>query len=283
MHHTFKRVVVLLNDLENIDTLLKKATNFSIEHKTSIEILYVQEEALFDIPDYFLSADKIENERLDKKRVKTKIQNHLSKLGIHDEHTILIYEDDTIDQVLHYAKDQKDILFITAYHETLSETLLEKTPYSFWIIKNNTQIYQHIAIPLEFTKEGRKVLQETKHIFPKNDITMVHDYRYLLDNLTVQVDYLNIVPVITPDMFEFNKKLKKEQEENVKNYKKEFNVKGECLEGEGALNQDLKEYLSNKNFDLTIMYHQDSELFLSPSLIIELLKEVSTDFFIFNL
>jgi len=30
------------------------------------------------------------------------------------------------------------------------------------------------------------------------------------------------------------------------------------------------------------MYHQDSELFLSPSLILELLKKLQTDFFIFN-
>jgi hypothetical protein len=283
MHHIFKRVVVVLNNLKNIDNVLRKAKNFSIEHQTTLEILYVQEEALFEIPDYFLSEDKIANERLDKKRIKSKIQEHLSNLGIHDKHAILVYEDDTINQVLHYAKEQKDILFITSYHETLSETLLEKTPYSFWIIKNDFQTYQHIAIPLDFTEEGKKVLQATQHIFPKTDITILHDYRYLLDSLSVQVDYLNIVPLITPEMIEFNEVLKKEQKKKFENYKKEFNVKGECIKGEGALDQDLKKYISKKDFNLTVMYHQDAELFLSPSLIIELLKEVSTDFLIFNL
>jgi len=283
MHHIFKRVVVLLNDLENIKNLLHKATEFAEEHQSTLEILYVQEEALFDIPDYFLSENKIANERLDKKRIQTKIQEHLSNLGIYEKHAILIYEDDTVDQVLHYAKEQKDILFITTYHEVLSETLLEKTPYSFWIVKNNIHPYQHIAIPLDFTEEGKKVLKSTQHIFPKTDITMIHDYRYLLDSLTIQVDYLNIVPVFTPEIIKFNEVLKKEQKKKFENYKKEFNVKGKCFEGESALDQDLKEYISKRDFNLTVMYHQDTELFLSPSLIVELLKEVSTDFFIFNL
>ncbi len=282
MNHIFKRVVVLLNDLENIDNLLKKAFDFSRQHQTSLEILYVQEEALFDIPDYFLSEDKIANERLDKKSVKAKIEEHLVSLGIDDKHAILVYEGDTVDQVIHYAKGQKEMLFITAYHQKLSEQLLEKTAQSFWIVKKNTNHYNHIALPLDCTDSGKKALEISKHIFPLNSMTIIHDYRYLLDTLTVQVDYLNLVPVMTAEVIEFNEKLKKEQKEKFESYQKEFEVKGEFMEADGALDHDLIGYISKKDFDLTIMYHQDSELFLSPSLIVELLKELDTDFFIFN-
>jgi len=283
MQHIFKRVVVLLNDLKNIDNLLKKASDFSRQHQTGLEILYVQEEALFDIPDYFLSEDKIANEHLDKKSVKAKIEEHLLSLGIEDKHAILVYEGDTVDQVIHYAKEQKEILFITAYHEVLSEKLVEKTAQSFWIVKKDTEHYEHIVLPLDCTEQGKKSLEISKHIFPVNRMSIIHDYRYLLDTLTVQVDYLNLVPVVTPEIIEFNEKLKKEQKEKFEDYQKEFGVQGEFMEAEGSLDQDLIAYIAKNNFDLTIMYHQDAEYFLSSSLIVELLKEIETDFFIVNL
>jgi len=282
MKHLFKRTVVLLNNFENIDILLKKAIDFSIQHDSTVEILYVQEEALFDTPNYFLSEEQINNEELDKKLVKAKIQEHLHELNIQDKHSILVYEDDTVDQILHYAKEEKNILFITAYHHELSENLIKKTPYSFWIIKNSTEDYNNIAIPLDFSEDGKTIVHASKHIFSQSSITMIHDYRYLLDSLTSQVDYLNVIPIITPDIIEFNEKLKIEQKQKFENYKKEFDLKGVCIEGTGALDEDLIRYISHRDFDLTIMYHQDSELFLSPSLILELLKKLQTDFFIFN-
>jgi len=282
-NHPFKRVVVLLSNLEKINQLLQKAVDFSQQHQTSLEILYVQEEALFEIPDYFLSESEITHERLDKKRIKAKIQEHLLALGVQEKYAILIYENDTVNQLLYTFKEQKETLFITAYHQELNEKLIEKTPYSFWIIKKSVPQYKMIALPLDFSENGKKALQITQHLFSKNAITIVHDYRYLLDAVEIQVDYLNLIPILSPDTIAFNERLKEKQKEKFENYKKEFRVKGECIEGKGALDQDLMNYISKRGFDLTILYHQDSELFLSPSLILTLLKEVSTDFFIFNL
>jgi nucleotide-binding universal stress UspA family protein len=283
MKHLFKRTVVLLNDFESIDNLLKKAIAFSTKHQTTLEVLYVHEEPLFDIPDYFLSEDKIANEGLDKEKVKAKIKEHLVALKQNDEHAILIYIDDTVDQVLHYAKDQKDILFITAYHEKISETLISKTPYSFWIVKNDSDLYNKIVLPIDFTDKGKEVLQASKHIFSENSMTMVHDYRYLIDTMNVPIDYLDVSPMISPDIVEVNESLKREQKKIFEAYKKEFDVEGECIEEEGSLDQDLIDYISKREFDLVVMYHQDDELFLSPSLILTLLKSLSIDFFVFNI
>jgi hypothetical protein len=283
MKHLFKRTVVLLNDFESIDNLLKKAIDFSTKHQTTLEVLYVHEEPLFDLPDYFLSKDKIVNEGLDKEKIKAKIKEHLISLKQNDEHAILVYIDDTVDQVLHYAKDQKDILFITAYHEKISEHLLEKTPYSFWIVKNKSDLYNKIVLPIDFTDHAKKVLQISKHIFSENSMMMVHDYRYLVDPLTMPIDYLDVSPMISADVVNVNETLKREQKKIFEAYKKEFDIEGECIEEEGSLDQDLIDYISKGEFDLVIMYHQDDELFLSPSLIVTLLKSLSTDFFIFNI
>jgi hypothetical protein len=275
--------VVLLNDFESIDNLLKKAIDFSIKHQTTLEVLYVHEEPLFDIPDYFLSDDKIASEQLDKEKIKAKIKEHLVALQQNDEHAILVYEDDTVDQVLYYGKEQKDILFVTAYHEKISENLLQKTPHSFWIVKNDIDVYDKIVLPIDFTDRAKKVLQASKHIFSQNSVTMVHDYRYLIDMMSVPIDYLDVSPMISPDIVEVNKELKREQQKIFDSYKKEFDVDGECIEEDGSLDQDLIDYISKRKFDLVIMYHQEDELFLSTSLAVTLLKALSIDFFVFNI
>ncbi len=281
--HPFKRVVVLLSDLENTHQLLQKAVDFSQQQQIILEILYVHEEALFEIPDYFLSENQIAHERLDKKRIKAKIQEQLVALGVQEKYAILIYENDTVNQLLYLFKEQKETLFITSYHQELNQKLIEKTPYSFWIIKKSVPQYKRIVLPLDFSENAKKALQITQQLFTKNVITIVHDYRYLLDAVDIQVDYLNLIPTLSPETIAFNNRLKEKQKEKFEKYKKEFTIKGDCIEGKGALDQDLMSYISKRGFDLTILCHQDSELFLSPSLIITLLKEVSTDFFIFNL
>ncbi len=283
MKHLFKRTVLLLNDFETIDNLLEKAIGFATKHQTTLEVLYVHEEPLFDIPDYFLSDDKITDGKLDKEKIKEKINEHLLAHHQNDNHAILVYEDDTVNQVLHYAKEQKDIFFITAYHTDISEDLIKKTPHSFWIVKNDTNVYDKIVLPIDFTDNGKEVLKASKHIFTQNSITMVHDYRYLLDTFSVPIDYLDTSPMISPDIIELNEKLKQERQEQFESYKKEFNVEGECIDEDLALDKDLIEYISKRDFDLIIMYHQEHELFLSPSLIITLLKALSIDFFVFNL
>ena len=76
MHHLFDRVIVLLNDLENMDTLLKRGVEFSKKHETSLEVLYVHEEPFFAVPDFFLSEENRGKEEIDKHKVKEEIQKH---------------------------------------------------------------------------------------------------------------------------------------------------------------------------------------------------------------
>jgi len=284
MAHIFKRTVALLNDLNNLNLVLKKAIEFSSKHQTSLEILYIQEEALFEVPDYFLSDDKIAKEGIDKAKIKAKIEEHLKNLNQTEAHAIFVKVEDTVSQILHYGQEDKTILFISAYHETLTPKLLEKTPYSFWLIKNEDIAYEKIALPLDLQGESKKIIKATKHVFSESEITLLHNYRYLVDTMMVQVDYLNITPIVTTDMVALNEVLKKEKQEILETYKKEFDLKGICVDGDdGALDEELIRYIATHDFDLTVLYHRDTELFLSPSLILLLLEKVDTDFFIFNL
>jgi len=281
----FKRTVLLLNNLDKIDNLLKKAIKFSSQHQTILEILYVHEVALFEIPDYFLSKDRMAKNQIDKEKIQAKIEESIKAFDEVFNHAILVYIDDTVDRVIQHAKKEKQILFITPYEPKLSESLIQRVPYSFLIIKDDAlEEYNNIIVPLDLKEKSRKVLLVAKEIFATKPITILHDYRYLLDMMTIQVDYFNLAPITTPNLLELNQTVKADQQKSFEAYKKEFNIEGVFIDDDySSLDKSLIEYISNHNFDLTLLYHQDTELFLSPSLIVELMKKVSTDLFILNL
>jgi hypothetical protein len=280
MHHLFDRVIVLLNDLQEIDTLLKRGIEFSQKHETSLEILYVHEEPLFAVPDFFLSEENRGKEELDKSKVKDEIQKHVELFDTGKKHAILIYIDDTVDRLLNHAKDVGQTLVVTNYHKSITTSLIEKTSYSFWINKGKNDVYKNIVLPINLKDESRKCIKATQHIFPESKLSLVYDYRYLLDVLAVREDYLNVVPVTTGIDYALHKELKVQNKKRLDAYKKEFNVEGTFIEGEGLLHEDLIEYIKENSFDLTILYHSDEELFFSPVLILLLLEDLETDFFI---
>jgi len=197
MSHIFNRVVVVANEIENIDTLLEKAVAFSNKHQTTLEVLFIHEEPLFQLPDYFLSDEKISKSRIDKKKIKKSIQDKLSSLKYTKTVSILVLVDDTLDHVMEYGKENRDILFITAYHKELNSKLLYKNPYSFWIVKNKIKSYSEILLPIDLNEKSVKVIQATEHIFPTAQLGMVHDYRFTLDMSLMEDEHLKITPIVS--------------------------------------------------------------------------------------
>jgi len=280
MTHIFDRVIVLLNNLEEIDTLLKRALEFSSKHGTTLEILYVHEEPLFALPDFFLSEEHRDEGKIDKHKIKEEVQKHLEQFDKSENHAILVYMDDTVDRLLTYAKDILHTLVVTNYHEEITPLLIKKTSYSYWINKGGKEYYENIVLPIDLKDESRKCIESAQHIFSESNLHLVYDYRYLLDVLAVREEYLNVVPVTTVVDYELYKKFKVEKQKSFEAYKKEFNLLGHFIEGEGPLDEDLAEYIKKESFDLTILYHNDEELFFSPILILRLLELLDTDFFI---
>ncbi|MBU1669362.1 hypothetical protein KKC13_13230 [bacterium] len=283
MEHIFNRVIVLLNDLNNIEILLKKAMDFSVLHKTVLEIVYVHEEPLFDIPDFFLSDESIAEDTVDEVKIKKLIQIHLEALNPTEEHAVFVFIDDTVDRLLTHAKDTERTLIVTDYHEEITPALMVKTSYSYWIIKGEQEVYEKMLLPLDLKENAGSCIETAKHMFADIPMTLVHDYRYILDVLTMREDYLNVVPLTTSMDLEFNERLKVQQKEILETYKKEYGVEGHFIESEGLLDEDLIEYIQKEKFNLTVLYHNNEELFFSPVLIMDLIEELSTDFFICKL
>lgn len=280
MEHSFNRVIVLLNDFNNIEILLKKAMDFSKLHKTVLEIVYVHEAPLFDVPDFFLSDESIDEDTVDEVKIKKIIQIYLDALNPTEKHAIFVFTDDTVDRLLSHAKDNEHTLIITDYHKEITPALMAKTAYAYWIIKGEQERYEKMVFPLDLKVSAGSCIETAKHIFKDIPMTLVHDYRYISDVVTMNEDYLNVVPLASSIDLELNKQLKMEQKEIFKEYQEKHAVKGYFMEGEGLIDEDLIEYIQKEQFNLTILYHNDEELFFSPTLIMKLIEKLSTDFFI---
>jgi len=283
VNHIFKRVVVVLNDIENIDNLLERAVAFSNQHQTTLEVLFVHEEPLFQLPDYFLSDKKISEDRVDKKRIKDTIQEKLNGLNFNKTVSILVLIDDTLDHIIEYGKDNQDILFIMAYHEVLNSKLLHKSPYSFLIVKDEQKNYSNILLPIDLNEKSIEVIKATQHIFPLAQLKVVHDYRFTLDTSLIEDNHLRIAPIVSSVDIEINREEKKRQLELFNNYKNDFDLTGDFLEENKGLEEDLVEYIELNQAELIVMYPEDIELFLSSNLIIKLLHRIPKDFLVLNI
>ncbi|CAA6804174.1 MAG: Unknown protein [uncultured Sulfurovum sp.] len=279
MEHTFKRVVILLNDLEKMETLLKKGVAFSNEHDALLEVLFVHEVPLFEVPDYFLSDEKIAKNTLNKEKVKEKIETYLEDLNFEKEHVVFVYNNNTVDRLTTLLSTNEDSLVLTQYHEALSSELIEETPYTFWITKENKP-YENIAFPIDLKDKFRPYMPVVTHIFPEAKIELIHDYRYILDPIVTSQDYLIVSPITTEVDIEVNKVRRDNQAETFKNYMEEFNLKGTFLDSDGVFNDDLIQYVQEHNFDLTILYRENEDIFFSSTLIGELIEEMATDFLV---
>lgn len=283
MKHLFKRTVVLLNEIGNIENILKKAIELSNKHNTTLEVLFVHEEPLFSLPDYFISEDKIEEDRFDTQKIKEHIEDIIQNLNPKNSHSVLVRIDDSVNQLIEYGKEQKEILVVTNYNRELTPQLIKKSSYSFWIIKNEYKEYSNIVLPLDLTELSKKAIKITQHLFSTSSLRIVHDYRYLIDRLYIQEEYLQVAPVATTLDLEINKKLKKRQKSHFEEYKKTYDIEGDFIEEQHLLKDDLANYINEHKAELTVMYRQDGELFFSPTLIEELIKLISTDFLILTI
>ena len=278
MQHPFKKTIILLNTTDNIQNTLQKGVNFSKQHNTLLEILFVHEAPLFKLPDIF-TLNKQEN-HLDKERIKKAITTELLSLSPNKKYAVFVYIDDTLNRLKKIANDAKETLVITPYQKEITPMLIEETSYAFWVLKMPKENYQNILLPTDLKEETMKAINYALHLFRKSKLFLVHDHRYLIDTLVVQSDYFNLTPLTSPITVELNEEIKEAHQKEFENYLKEFGINGEFIEANGDVDEDLIAYSKKHPFDLLFMYRNDEELFNSSSLILSLMEELEIDFFI---
>jgi len=280
MHHTFKKIVVLINDISKIDDLLQKGVEFSKQHKKTLEVLFVQEKPTDSLLGFLLPSYSKAYTPLDRDKVKEKIQKYISQLDKDTQSEVIILEENILKRVLAHAKECKDTLFITNYDKKLSQKLLEKTPYSYWIFKNSSLTYNNILLPIELSNDAVDDIKLTQDIFPKSSIDIVHDYHYMIPSKE-EDGSTSLIPVVGSIDTELHEETRKRQKNIFDNYKKEFHLNGTFIEEEKGLDKDLLNYIKDRNTDLVVIHHQEKRMFV-PSLTFNLLDNVPSNFLVLN-
>ena len=121
------KVLAVINDLEAVDAVLKKAISIAQENKAILEVLFVHEEKLFALPDFFRFKETPEKDLVDKDKVKKEIEGKLASLGYTHEPIVLVQIDDTVDRVLEFTKHDEAATVVMQNEETITKKLAQHT------------------------------------------------------------------------------------------------------------------------------------------------------------
>lgn len=265
MIQNIDKVMVVLNNFEKSDKIFEKAITIASQENSVLEIVYVHEKPLFAIPDYFRSDDSATDNMIDKQKVKKEIKMRLSKLGRTEACAILVFVDDTVDRVLTQTKGQDQTLIVTAYHDSITEKLVNNSNVSFLLIKSNKQNHKHIIMPVDLSENSLPSVLLAKTLYPQSKIRLLYDNCYVL-----------------------LKKEKKKQRELFEALKKDTNLEGDYIEEQimneidfvneiYAVEKHLATHIKAHNFDLTILYSYHKDFTFSDSISFAMLEILQTD------
>jgi len=277
-----KKIIAVLNELQNADNLLQKAVTLTKEHDAVLEVLYIYEEPLFDIPDYFRSEESIEDNIIDKEKITKEIKERIVKLGFERDCAVLAFVDDTVDRVLTQTEDEKDTLIITPYHEKITEKLVKKSHLPVIVVKSSVKEYKKLILPIDLKEDTEACIDLADKIFPHAKKQLLHDYRYVLDTAIMDVDYLGM-PTTDPIMnTQINQELKKAQLDSFEALKKKRGLEGDFIEETLSVEEDLAKYINATHFDLTVLCSHKKHFLLSDSVSFSLLETLENDILILH-
>jgi hypothetical protein len=264
MTKSFDKVLTVLNSFENADHILETALKFSSQQNAVLEILFVYEKALFQLPDLFSSEDT----SIDKDKIKKEIKERLQKLEFSGKCAIFVYVDDTKERVLNLTKDQDNLLIVTTYHKKITQKLVKKSPASFLILKDGKNSFEKIILPVDLTDETIFCINRAKNLFSKSDIRLLHDHNFIL-----------------------SKELREEEQKRYEALKKEVELEGdsikeyfvsevEFVEELYIIQRHLAEFINERDFDLSILCSHYGDYIFSHSISFDLIDMVETDMLI---
>ena len=261
MLNTIDNVLVVLNDFEKIDDILKKALVLSTNKKAILEVLFVYEKSLFDVPDYFHPK----NSFIDKEKIKIEIKNRLLELGKSGDCAILVFVDDTVDRVLSQTKEPKQTLIVTTYKENITQELVKKSSSSFLVIKNKKSTYKNIILPVDLSEYSLKCINFAKTVFPQSQIKLLYDNHIVLH------------PEAKEEKKELFESLKKET--NLEGYYIKEHIVSEVdfIEELYNIEKHLASFINRDNFDLTILCSHHRDFLFSNSLSFDMLGMIQND------
>ncbi len=255
MKSTTDKILTVINDLERADILLKKSFELAEQFDAIIEVLYVHEVPLFDIPSYF----QIDDEQLDVAKVKESLTSKIAPLKKERSVALFVKIADTPSQIQALVKEEPNTLVIVHYHDSLTEKIARTISQALLILKSDKQSYQQIALLLNANSQAQACSNHAQQHFLQANIHLLYDYRYIVDP-SMELDLQNIAII------------EQAQKEHFEAIKKSQGLEGEFFVDGSFFGEDLVSYIQKHAYDLLyICAHEDG--FFTQDILIELLSE----------
>ena len=260
MIKNIKKIVAVLNDFEKAEAVLAKAFLFAKAEDATVEVIYVHEVPWFALPDYFVLESQKGKDTLNKAQVRKEIRQRIAALEYDKECTLLTYIADTASRVAHRVKDAENTLIVTAYHDTLSETLLKNVVQPVLFAKTADTSYQDIVLNVTLEGQSKACIETAKSLFSESSLKLLYDYRYIVDpSMELDIQNLSIIEESQRKVFE--------------GLKKHSDLEGTFFIDGTFEGEDLRGYLEKQAFDLMVVCARSSDFFGINPLAMDLLKD----------
>lgn len=262
-----KKIIAVLNDFSMIDEVLDKTFAFAKNYQAVVEILYVHEMPLFEIPDLFHSGDS--DLPLDKNKIKTAILEKVDTYNYKKTPAVFVKIDDTADRVWALAREDSETLVIATYQKDVTIKLLNKITQPLLVIKSKTHTYQKMALIVDAASPSIKCIEDAKNYFPQVTIELIYDYRYIVDpGMEASIQNIQIIEEAQKEAFEA--------------LKEESGIDGKFFIDGEFLGNELHDYLQENNFDLLYICSHEDDFFVSDNLAELLLEDINCDMWVSN-
>ena len=268
-----EKILVVIQETDKIEYLLTTAIQLCKEHHAVMEILFIHESPLFELPDYF---KRRKTQSLDKRRIETEIETMLFRLGNTSSYAVFIEDADTVEQVVVLNQGNTPTLIVSFYHEEITPKLAKKVTSPLLVMKSKPKTYQKILFPVDLNQNNKAYILQTHSLFPNATITLLYEPRYIIENYIFDADFISI-PLETTINPQVEQKILETQKEAFKALQKETGLKGKLIDG---IENDLIHYINTQKSDLLIIHSEHDNFLFENTLSQELITATKTDLFI---
>ncbi len=269
-----EKILVVINEAEAIEKLLRKAAELQRTNNAVLEILFVHENRLFDIPDYFRTS---ETGGLDKKSIKAEIEKVLSSLETASPYAVFIEESDTVDRVAAMIGKDTHTLILSAFREEITAKLAKKVSTAMLVLKSDIPEYRHILFPVDMNENNERYIQSVQTLFPSASIKLLFEPSYVTENYIFDEDFVAL-PLDPAVDIEFDQEMLETQKEAFEALKKRTGLSGEIV---NELDADIVAYINRQKADLVVLHSENENFLFDDTLSKDLLTSIKTDLFIF--
>ena len=266
-------VFALINHYEKADKIIEKAIDLAQEQEAFLEIIFVHEEALFSLPDFFQLKENIDKEKFDVQKMKEKLTQKVKNYSKEQAFVVLVEINDSLHHLQQSVKDHEKSLIVMFYHKHLSHAIISKIKLPLLILKHAFKSYVNLAIPINVEHNPLACIGKAKTIFPQANIKLLYDDVCTIGPISIDASYLELGE-------EETEQVELDAKEAFEALQTKTGLKGVLISEYSTVAGDIDDYIQKHEFQLSVLGASHEYIFESDSISFSLLDSLKTDCFI---